>query len=235
MQPKMRHTGEKPVNPLILTVYPGEAGSTRVYEDAGNTLGYKTNEFTRTAVRFTRQNSTMKITIEPVQGSYPGMLLRRGYQVRLVGSWPANTVNVNGKALPGSAIQYDGNQTTAIVTLPEFDVHQRVEITVTTANAPLALLNGVPGKLARLRSAMDTLNGAWPKDWSPDSLVHAMQTGERMRLHPETAVRELEGFQSSFGKVLADIDKMNADAALKQKALGHLQGIIAVESSKAAH
>ncbi|NOZ62133.1 MAG: alpha-glucosidase, partial [Calditrichaeota bacterium] len=39
MQPKMRYSNEKPVDPLILTIFPGEKGETQVYEDAGNTLG----------------------------------------------------------------------------------------------------------------------------------------------------------------------------------------------------
>ena len=51
MQPKMNHTGEKPVDPLILNVFPGETGSTWVYEDAGNSLGYKRSEYSWTSVR----------------------------------------------------------------------------------------------------------------------------------------------------------------------------------------
>ena len=55
MQPKMRYTREKPVDPLILTIFPGaNTGATRVYEDDGAGLGYKQTAFAWTPAGYQR-------------------------------------------------------------------------------------------------------------------------------------------------------------------------------------
>jgi alpha-glucosidase (family GH31 glycosyl hydrolase) len=226
MQPKMRHTGERPVDPLILAVFPGSSGSDRIYEDAGNTLGYKSGEFVWTAVQHRDMDErTKKITILPVEGGYPLMLERRSYEIRLMGDWPAESVTVNGRALAASAMRYDGNRATAIITTPEFSVHDRVEVVVQRGGASRELLDAAPGKIARLTAAMHMLDGAWPKDWPPESLMKAAQTGERMRLHPQSARQELQELQSMAPKIAADVEAMQADRALKDRALRHLEGM----------
>jgi alpha-glucosidase (family GH31 glycosyl hydrolase) len=229
MQPKMRHAGERPVDPLILAIYPGVSGSTRIYDDAGNTLGYKTGEFTWTKVRHSDTDSTTKkIIIEPVEGRFPGMLERRSYEIRLVGDWPAQSVTVNGKPLPESAIRYDGNRLTSILRTPEFSVHGRVELVVRRSGSDHVLLNAVQGKIARLTESMQVLNGAWPKDWSPESLIRAVQTGDRISLRPQSALQELQQLQKDWPLIQADIEAMKADAALKERAMQHLEELCPV-------
>jgi hypothetical protein len=232
MQPKMRHTGERPIDPLILAIYPGASGNTRVYEDAGDTLGYKTGEFAWTAVRHSETDAdTKKITIEPVEGRYPGMPDHRSYEIRLVGDWPSDSVAVNGKVLPASSIQYDGNRTTSIITTPEFSVQERVEVVVRSSGSNRGPLDAVPGIIARLTSAMQVLNGAWPKDWSPESLIRAAQTGERISLNPQSAQQELEQLQNVAPKVVSDVESMKADRALKDRALRHLEGMYSIKTN----
>jgi alpha-glucosidase (family GH31 glycosyl hydrolase) len=51
MQPPMDHVGGAPVDPLILTVFPGGRGAARVYEDQGNSMGYQRGEYAVTRVR----------------------------------------------------------------------------------------------------------------------------------------------------------------------------------------
>ena len=226
MQPKMRHTGERPVNPLILAIVPGTSGSARVYEDAGNSLGYKTGEFGWTPVQHSDvDDNTKKITIRSVEGKYPGMQERRAYEIRLMGDWPAESVTVNGKALAASAMRYDGNRATAIITTPKFSVRDRVEVVVRRGEALRELLDAAPGKIARLTAAMQILGGAWPKDWSPESLIKAAQTGERIRLHPQSAPQELQELQSMTSKIASDVEAIQADRALKDRALRHLEGM----------
>jgi len=231
MQPKMRHTGERPVNPLILAIYPGASGKTRVYEDAGDTLGYKSGEFAWTVVRHSEPDAnTGRITIEAVAGRYPGMPERRSYEIRLVGDWPAESATVNGTALPMSSIRYDGNRATSIVTTPEFGIRERVEIVVRRSSSRRELLNAVPGKIARLTTAMQILNGAWPKDWSPESLIKAVQTGERISIHPQAAVQEVQAMEGAMPQIISDIESMRADPALKDRALKHLEDLYPIRT-----
>jgi alpha-glucosidase len=229
LQPKMRNTGEKPVDPLILTVFPGASGETRVYDDAGNSPGYKANEFAWTAVRHARlDDGTRKIEIFPVEGSYPGMLAARSYEIRLPMTLPPSSVRANGANIPyaGDGAEpgwrFDGDTLTTVISLSRASVNQKIEVLVKSPAAPHELLDGVPGKLVRLRTAMDILNGSWPKGWSPDILIDAAQTGRRITLNPASAQAELQKLQRDFPSVIEEIGKIDVDCAALIRALAHL-------------
>src|SRR6266849_2240329 len=202
MQPKMRNDA------LILTIFPGESGETRVYEDAGNTLGYKTTEFAWTTVRHSRD----RIEILPVQGTYPGMPATRGYEIRLVSTLPPDSVS-------GGTWRYDGATLTTIIAVPPAPVNQRVEVLV---KAPAASVNGVRGQLARLRTAMEILDASWPNGWSPDILIETAQAGRRMTLQPSTARAEVEKFQRDMPAIVDALSKMEVDCRFTATALNHL-------------
>ncbi len=229
MQPKMRSTSEKPVDPLILTIFPGETGETRVYDDAGNTPGYQANEFTRTTVRHSLlADGTRKIEIFPVEGSFPGMLTQRGYEIRLPVTLPPETVRANGAEISfssegaASIWRYDGQTLTTIISVPKMRLNQKVEVLVKSPAVPAELLDGVPGKLTRLRAAMDILNTTWSRGWSPDILIDAAQAGRRMSLHPETARDELQKLQRDIPTIIEEIGKMDVDCSALIRALAQL-------------
>ncbi len=217
MQPKMLNTGERPVNPLILTVFPGDEGSTRVYADAGNTLGYKSSEFAWTEVRQSRQASTLRIEIMPVQGSYPGMASERAYEIRLPVSWPPESVSANGQPVPftrESAVpgwRYDGDHLTTIVTLPKQPVTSKLAVTV-NFSAQFAgkefLLAGAAGKIARVKHAMAMAEEAWPNGWAPDVMLDAAQTGNRITLKPASAVQELERLNRNLPEIAVQLEAL---------------------------
>jgi alpha-glucosidase len=231
-QPKMRHTGEKPVDPLILTIFPGDTGSAKVYEDAGNDLGYKKDEFAFTTVRHALDNGAMKIEILPVEGRYPAMLTQRQYEIRLPGSLPPASVSYNGAAVSytqkpadqGNATwHYDGNTLTTVIAIPESALSERIEIVVEPNPGDARLADGFAGRMARLKAAMDVLNGSWPQGWSPDSLIEAVQTGERIDLSPTTAVEELQKLNALLPQVITDIqNQKEVDAPTRTRALAHL-------------
>ncbi len=235
MQPKMSHTGERPVDPLILNIFPGLSGTTRIYEDAGDGLGYKADEYTWTPVRQTTADGKTTIEISPAEGRFPGMMQERGYEIRLVGDWPAQSVAVNGKLLPLSAITYDGNTATASIAIPKSSTRKRIEIVVQRAPGVdrNPAIETVAGKIKRLRDSMTILNATWPADWSPDSLVRASQTGERINLHPEKAAEELEALRQLMPKVVADMNSLDASDAAIERALRHLEGVYTVEIKRA--
>jgi alpha-glucosidase len=232
MQPKMRYTGEKPVDPLILTIFPGDSGSVRIYEDQGNSLGYKQNEFTWTAVRHARRNDgTWKIEIFPAQGGYPNMLTERAYEIRLPGAWPAEAVSCNNQPVVFSreetvlSWRYDGDKLMMIISLPKFRVTEKVEVLIKTSAGLAAgdqLLDEVPGKLARLRRVMPLLNRLWTKDWSPEILVAAAQTGNRISINPLSTLAELQKLEREFPEVLNQVRNMQGDSTTIAIALGHL-------------
>jgi alpha-glucosidase len=226
---RMERSGERPVDPLVLDVFPGDSGSARVYEDAGDSEGYRDSAYTFTPVSQRRAGATITVAIAPVEGSFPGMLRERGYEVRLERTWPPARVTWNGADVPyradGSAPgwRYDGDRLTAIVSLPRADVATRKELVVTQpADAEDALLDGVPGRLLRLKRGMTMLETLWPADWPSDAYVTLAQTGHRITLHPDSAAAELRRFREQLPDVLRGLLQMKGDTAVIGRVLRHL-------------
>src|ERR1700685_27494 len=90
-------SAERRPDPLVLQIFPGAKGEGHLYEDAGNTLGYKSTEFAKTS--FTQQRQaygSLQIQLQPARGRFPGMADSRSYQLRLSGFWPADSIVANG-------------------------------------------------------------------------------------------------------------------------------------------
>ncbi|HUJ30016.1 MAG TPA: TIM-barrel domain-containing protein [Candidatus Acidoferrum sp.] len=221
MEPQMRYTGERPVDPLILTVFPVEDGQTstyNLYEDAGDTPGYRIGRDAWTRIRATASadGAATIITISPVEGSYPGMQTTRAYEIRLPGSWPPESVSVNGAPLThtpkGPGWSYEGGALATVIRTHSFSTSAAVSVSV-KIKPELAreksLLDGFEGKTARLRETYDILNRAWPEGWSPDDLVEAMQTCDRISYRPETAFDELSKFSERLAVLRKRIEAMH--------------------------
>jgi len=217
MEPPMQYTGEKPVDPLILTVFPPEDGQSSaytLYEDAGDTPAYRLGDaaWTRIQSDSSGDGATVTVKVSPAQGHYIGKLRQRAYEVRLPGSWPPESVTVNGVAVheaPRDGIagwRYEGNTLSTIVCTRSFSTAKAVTISVKIKPEQAHrrnLLDGFAGKMTRLRETYDILNQTWPEGWTPDSLIDAMQTGDRITYHPDTAFDEL----STFWERLAALPK----------------------------
>jgi len=222
MQLPMRYTGEKPVDPLILTVFEpedGQASTYRLYEDAGNTPGYKRGEAAWTKIRAATSAGgvAFTLTISAAEGHYEGMRAARAYELRLPGTWPPTSVSVNGERVaraenaPGWG--YDGNTLTTIVRTRSFSMATPVTISVRikpALAAQRALLEGFAGKMTRLRETYDILNRTWPEGWTPDALIEAMQTGDRIGYHPETALDELKSLPEKLAALPKEIASLHA-------------------------
>ncbi|HEX4581697.1 MAG TPA: TIM-barrel domain-containing protein [Acidobacteriaceae bacterium] len=221
MAPPMETSNAKPLDPLILTVFPlkdGERGSYTLYEDAGDTRAYENNQDMRTPILAEQLGAATEMTIHPAQGSYPGMVLRRGYELRLPGDWPPNQVTVNGRALSYEAKagvpgwRYEGNTLTTIVTLPSTSVRTEKRVVITREAALIARrteLNGFPGAMTRLREAFDVMQQTWPLRVPPDTLIDAMQSGDRIGYTPAEAGSELRHFAEVLPQAIAAV---HADA-----------------------
>ena len=202
MQPPMLYTGEKPVDPLIVNVWPlapGASSSYSVYEDSGVSVEYQRGVFARTPIKATQTGDTLRVEIGPVEGSYPGMLQARSYELRLPADWPPASVTVNGAPVPqGGAGKpgwtFEGNTLTTVIPMPACSVEEPVTIEVRRAaglTARRGEIDGFAGTMTRLRGAYDALQQTSPVAAPPDPLIDAMQTGDRLGYHPETAVEEI--------------------------------------------
>jgi len=215
MQPAMSYTGEKPVDPLIVNVWPQAAGASSsysLYEDSGVAVEYQKGVFARTPILATQTAETLRVEIGPAVGNYPGMLKQRGYELRLPADWPPVQVTVNGvalrkaDALGKNGWRYDGNTLTTIVPVASVSTAAKVTIEVRRAAGSTARrveLDGFAGTMARLRSAYDALWSLHPLSAPPEVLVRTMQTGDRLSYAPETAEAELAGLPAAVAQTIA--------------------------------
>jgi hypothetical protein len=234
LQPKMNRSNEKPVDPLILKIFPGVSGSTRVYEDEGNSLGYKQDRCAWTRISYASRGHEATVEIAPVEGSYPGMPRQRRYELELVQTFPPERVTVNGQPvlynsdpLAAPAWHYDGATLTTVVRLPELDVHTKVAVGVQVDAEQAAnthLLTGAAGRFVRLRRAMEIINADAYPQWSPDSLIEAVQTSRRIELHPASALDELRRFWANQETVMRDIKALGTYRSVEDRALTQITG-----------
>jgi alpha-glucosidase len=222
MQRATLYTGEKPIDPLVLTVFPlndGQQSEYRVYDDSGDSPGYQTGQATWTPTRasLSPDGTSLNIVISPIEGHYNGMESDRSYELRLPGSWPPSSVSVNGVPLSYSTKEadpgwrFDGNTLTTIIATPRFHVTDKVAIAVQTSLEMArnrALLDDFAGRMRRLRESYDILNANWPLAWSPDALIVAMQTGDRITYEPNAAFAELRGLRPKLAELPSVIDAM---------------------------
>jgi alpha-glucosidase len=223
MQPAMAHTGEKPVDPLIVNVWPlapGESSSYKVYEDSGVSVEYQRGVFARTPIKAAQTGDTLRVEIGPVEGSYPGMAQDRAYELHLPADWPPAAVIVNGAAVKHAGAagkggwSFQGNTLTTDIPVPTSSVLGKVTIEARRAAGLTGRreeLDGFPGAMTRLRAAYDAMHQTWPVSDPPDDLVDAMQAGDRLGYHPENAAKEIAHFHEALPKAQAAIAQIAAN------------------------
>ncbi len=102
--PELQWTGEKPADPVTLFVYAGADGAFTLYEDDGLTYGYEKGAFSRIPLRW--NDATGTLTIGKRQGSFPGMLAQRTFEVVVVGK--TKPVGFSFEPKPDRTVRYDG-------------------------------------------------------------------------------------------------------------------------------
>ncbi len=227
MQPAMLHTGEKPVDPLIVNVWPlapGASSSYSVYEDSGASVEYQRGVFARTPIKASQTGDTLRVEIGPVEGNYPGMMRTRGYELRLPADWPPASVTVNGAPIkqkvaggkpgPIRGWTFEGNTLTTVIAVPSGSVTERAIIEVRRApglTARRAEIDGFAGQMTRLRGAYDAMQETGPVAGPSDALVDAMQSGDRLSYYPERIATELTHLHDALGQARSDLAALDKD------------------------
>ena len=211
--PRMKRVGEKPVDPLILNIYPGSEGKVSVYEDAGNDQKFKGGEFAFTDVEFSRGDGKTVVAVHPVRGSYAGMPASRGYELRLVNTFPPDSVAINGQEVPYSdepvsnSWNYDGNELTTVIHISSRAVDKGIEIVVVDNSADTAPLSGMKGKIRQLRNLVDHAKRPKEPRYKFEPAASAALTGRKMTYHPEQAVELASRFEADYRKALQILQK----------------------------
>ncbi len=236
MQPPMLFTGQQPVDPLIVNVWPlapGASASYSLYEDSGKWIEYQRGVFARTPIHAEQTGDTLRVEIGPAQGSYSGMSRTRSYELRLSADWPPAEVKVNGKLVPQGGVgkrgwTFEGNTLTTVILVPAQSTAAKAVIDVRRAPGLIVRrdeLDGFAGTMTRLRGAYNALQLTWPVAAPPDLLIDVMQTGDRLSYHPDRAAAEIAHLHEVLPAAQAAVNALNSTfAARLNDATVHIGG-----------
>jgi alpha-glucosidase len=228
-EPTLR-AGQATQGPLVVTVFPGTSGKTRLYEDAGDDTGYQRGQWAWTPLwaEFSQAGRRLSVAVEATQGTYPGQPESRALTVRVPGTLPPDSVWVGSTIVPhraeGSAPgwRYDGETLTVEVRLPPRPVRLALQVELAFPEIDPALVDGAAGTLGRIRAAVDVLEGLWPVEWAPESLIDLGQAGWRAELDPTTAVWELTRLRTELAREIEKVRGLAGGPAEVARALALL-------------
>jgi alpha-D-xyloside xylohydrolase len=104
--PEIMYTGERPPDPIRLFVYTGASGSFTLYEDDGVTNRYERGEWSK--IPFVYNDTTGTLTIGKREGGYPGMLVKRTFEVVWVAA--GSPRSLEDRRQSDASITYDGSE-----------------------------------------------------------------------------------------------------------------------------
>jgi alpha-glucosidase len=107
MGPVMQYTGEKPLDPLTLDIYPKGRSAFTLFEDDGQSLAYQQGDYTTTTYHSEEAGATVTVTIDP-RNNHRGKFRppARDYILQIHNqSRPGLVVTVNGAALPQGSVE----------------------------------------------------------------------------------------------------------------------------------
>ncbi len=106
--PEIQYAGQKAGAPIELRVYPGADASFTLYQDDGTTYDYEKGEYSTIPMRWNDSAHTM--TIGARQGSFPGIVAQRTFDVVLVSAGHGS--GVPPARFPDKVVRYDGTSVT---------------------------------------------------------------------------------------------------------------------------
>jgi alpha-D-xyloside xylohydrolase len=106
MGPFVQYSTEKPADPIELRIYPGADGSFTLYEDENDNYNYEKGAYA--TIAFHWDDAKRQLAIDARQGTFPGMLKARTFQVVLVDKGHGAGLEVTGN--PDKVVAYRGEQ-----------------------------------------------------------------------------------------------------------------------------
>lgn len=206
----------------VIDIFPGADGSTAVYEDAGNSKKYATENASTSIISKHLSGRKQEITIRPRKGAYPGMPLARNYVVRLVGTEMPLSIVVNGKKMnyavePGNnAWNYDGKNLAVEISLPKTNCAQQQLITVQyDTNDKIDLNNGLVRKFRQLSKTVTALKFKDADIILPALIGRCEETNRVLSYYPLQFYKNLRYFNSEFSNLPQAVRGTTNDTNLK--------------------
>ena len=191
---------------VTVTVYPGNVDAQFVmYEDNGNDKQYAT-AYASTLLSATHSaDGTLRVSIGARKGEYSGMPAHRQYRLKLVASAVPEKVVVDGKQ---TNFEYDGNNLSLTVDIPETDCSKAKTIEVVYAKDAPVLTDGLIGKFRHIQQNCIAVKYRNPGIVFAEPLGTMESAGIAMTYNPEKQKQIVETFRKNYVS-LADILKQN--------------------------
>lgn len=192
-----------------LNIFPGGNGEFTIYEDNGNDRGYE-KEFATTHVSSVREGKSVKVTIDPRQGSYPDMPEKRQYQVKVLATSRPDKVTVDGKEV---ACTYVPQELAAVVELPLASAGKE-RIIVFTFPTEDVIADGTIGNMKRFVETFGELKDRFARlevteEFGPMSIIY-----EAIEYAPEKTDELINQFRTRF----ADLDRIADEQPMSDSA-----------------
>ncbi|HVB34028.1 MAG TPA: TIM-barrel domain-containing protein [Patescibacteria group bacterium] len=140
LAPDMAYSNQKPLDRLTLAVYGPDSARFRLYEDDGNSLGYRSDQFAWTPISFQPSGpGRWQIDIGPTAGSFQNQVTGRAYSIELHGLPEPTVVNVDGRQIfrqAASAPGWSWDKSTSVATIRLGSRSIRAPIRIAISTAP---------------------------------------------------------------------------------------------------
>lgn len=210
---------DKAPEQTIIGVFPGADGSTRIYEDGGNSARYAEDfAFTKVVSRHL-PGREQQISILPRKGKYQEMPEKRAYLVKLYGSELPVFVMVNGKTIPynvnpdGGEWSYEGKELTVTIPLPANSCSVRQDILIGFSRTDSADVNTGMVKIFRqLTKAIKALKFRDAGIILPEEVGYCEETNLRLQYYPSAFYETLRYFNIHYPGIPDAIRKSSGPA-----------------------
>jgi alpha-D-xyloside xylohydrolase len=95
--PVMQYAEESRWDELDIAIYPGADAEFTLYEDEGDNYNYEKGVYSTITFKWNDKKKTL--TIDAVEGQYPGMLGERKFNIKVAGENDGRTVRYDGNAI----------------------------------------------------------------------------------------------------------------------------------------
>jgi alpha-D-xyloside xylohydrolase len=103
--PAIQYTNARKADTITLYVFGGRDGEFTLYEDEGTNYGYENKAYAN--IRFQYSDANHKLTVSAREGSFPGMLEKRYFRIKLVTREKPVALDLDKKE--GKLVKYSGS------------------------------------------------------------------------------------------------------------------------------
>ena len=92
-----RHACERPLDTIVLNVWPADKGEYTFWEDDGVSYAHEQGAIAKTRFSYEKKRRTLKMYVDPVEGSFEGMHTSRVYEVKVTLKRAPRRIRVGGR------------------------------------------------------------------------------------------------------------------------------------------